>query len=208
MLIITIKQGKERSLIDGELHVYASAVDRVDGKPGERMQTGATALLQTSSGKFLARAAFNPQSQVRARVWSFDPNEAIDHAFIKRRVSISVGRRTGAGGSDAAIPKSRTSLLPIRLCAGEQDGLPGLLVDWHRAGPGYLICRFLAAGVDAWKIPIVQSLMKETGCNNVYELSEPLMRRGEGLPDVSGALAGEAPPDHLLEPAGRPQKTR
>ena len=198
MLIITIKQGKEKRLIDGALHVYASAVDRVDGKPGERMQAGATAVLQTSSGKFLARAAFSPQSQVRARVWSFDPSEAIDHAFIKRRIKTAVTKRLACAGTVSTRVPARTGKGPLRLCAGEDDGLPGLLVDWHREGPGYLICQFLAAGVDAWKVPIVQSLMKETGCSNVYELSEPLMRRGEGLPDVSGALAGDAPPDHLL----------
>ncbi len=198
MLIITIKQGKEKSLLDGALHVYASAVERIDGKPGERLQSGATALLQSSSGKFLARAGFSPASQIRARVWSFDPNEAIDHAFIKRRVKAAVARRTGTGGSPGKAGKGRDSKAPLRLVAGEEDGLPGLLVDWHAAAPGYLICQFLAAGVDAWKIPIVQSLMKETGCANVYELSDPLMRRGEGLPDVSGALAGDAPPDGLL----------
>ena len=206
MLIITIKQGKEKSLIDGALHVYASAVERVDGKPGERLQSGATAVLQSSSGKFLARAAFSPKSQVRARVWSFDPDEAIDHAFIKRRVTAAVAaRRSGAGGALTAVHKKHGSQRLVRLSAGEEDGLPGLLVDWHIEAPGYLVCQFLSAGVDAWKIPIVQSLMKETGCANVYELSEPLMRRGEGLPDVSGTLAGDAPPDGFFAAEKRPR---
>ena len=213
MLTITIKQGKEKSLVDGALHVYASAVERVDGKPGERMQSGATAVLQSSSGKFLARAAYSPQSQVRARVWSFNPNEAIDHAFIKRRVAAAVAKRGGAGGAlsdagssaDSNVGRKRGSQEPVRLSAGEEDGLPGLLVDWHREAPGYLVCQFLSAGVDAWKIPIVQSLMKETGCANVYERSDPLMRRGEGLPDVSGALAGETPPDSLFIKEKRPR---
>ncbi|MBC7513388.1 MAG: SAM-dependent methyltransferase [Herminiimonas sp.] len=205
MLIITIKQGKEKSLIDGALHVYASAVDRVDGKPGERLQSGATAVLQASSGKFLARAAFSPKSQIRARVWSFDPGEAIDHAFIKRRVAAAVAKRRGAGGTLSAVGRQSGNRQPIRLSTGEEDGLPGLLVDWHVEAPGYLICQFLSAGVDAWKIPIVQNLMKETGCANVYELSDPLMRRGEGLPDVSGALAGDTPPDGFFGQEKRPR---
>ena len=198
MLIVTIKQGKEKSLLTGVLHVYASAVERVDGKPGERMQSGATAVLQSSSGAFLARAAFAPKSQIRARVWSFDPKEAIDHAFIKRQVKVAVARHTGPAGIASGTGSAGVGKQPIRLVAGEEDGLPGLLVDWHRAAPGYLVCQFLAAGVDAWKIPIVQSLMMETGCANVYELSDPLMRRGEGLPDVSGALAGDVPPHRFL----------
>ena len=198
MLIITIKQGKEKSLLERALHIYASAVERVDGKPGERMQSGATAMVQTSSGQFLARAAHSPTSQIRARVWSFDPNEPVDHAFIKRRVKAAVAKRIATAGKQAA--EKQTAARAQRLVLGEEDGLPGLIVDWHVGKPGFLICQFLAAGVDAWKIPIVQTLMAETGCPNVYEQSDALMRKAEALPDVSGALAGDEPPPDLLAP--------
>lgn len=191
MLIITIKQGKEKSLLDRQPWIYASAVERVDGKPHERMQAGATALVQSSSGQFLARAAHSPKSQIRARVWSFDPNEPVDHAMIKRRVKAAVDSRRAV----ASQKTSRTD--PIHLVLGEPDGLPGLLVDWFGGRQGYLVCQFQAAGVDAWKIPIVQTLIGETGCPNVYERSDELVRKGEGLPVVSGALAGDEPPDEM-----------
>ena len=63
MLIITIKQGKEKGLLAGDPWIYASAIGRVDGhgKPG------ATALVQTSARQFLARAAWAPKSQIQAR---------------------------------------------------------------------------------------------------------------------------------------------
>ena len=57
MLIITIKQGKEKSLLAREPWIYASAVEKVDGKPNEKMKGGATAIVQSSSQQFLARAA-------------------------------------------------------------------------------------------------------------------------------------------------------
>jgi len=190
MLTITIKQGKEKSLLEHQCHIYASAVERVDGKPGERLQSGATALVQSSSGQFLARAGFSPSSQIRARVWSFDAKEAIDHAFIKRRVQKALAKR---------LPSARRSATVriFQVIRGEEDGLPGLLVEWFSGQPGYLVCQFLAAGVDAWKVAIVQSLINETGCPNVYERSDMLMRKAEALPDVSGALAGDEPPDSL-----------
>ncbi|OGB23942.1 MAG: SAM-dependent methyltransferase [Burkholderiales bacterium RIFCSPLOWO2_02_FULL_57_36] len=187
MLIITIKQGKEKSLLERQPWIYASAVERVDGKPEERMKSGATAIVRSSSGKFLARAAYSPKSQIRARVWSFDEDEPIDHALIKRRVKTAVTKRS---------PKAASPL--VHLIKGEEDGLPGLVVDWYRtpgSPKGWLICEFQAAGVDAWKIPIVQALIAETGCPNVYERSDELIRKGEGLPVVSGALAGDEPPD-------------
>jgi len=191
MLTITIKQGKEKSLLERQCHIYISAVDRVDGKPGERLQSGATAIVQSSSGQFLARAAFNPTSQIRARVWSFDEAEAIDHAFIKRRVQQALAKRV-----PMKLRLSDKGQL-LHAIKAEEDGLPGLVVDWFTGKPGYLVCQFLAAGVDAWKVPIVQSLIKETGCPNVYERSDMLMRKAEALLDVSGALAGDEPPDSL-----------
>ena len=191
MLIITIKQGKEKSLLERQPWIYASAVERVDGKPHEKMKSGATALVQSSSGKFLARAAHSPKSQIRARVWSFDQNEAIDHALIKRRVKAAIAARSGKTKNPAPDK-------PLHLVKGEEDGLPGLLVDWYGGRSGYLICQFQAAGVDAWKVPIVQTLIAETGCPNVYEYADELIRKGEGLPVTSGALAGDEPPDDLM----------
>jgi 23S rRNA (cytosine1962-C5)-methyltransferase len=85
----------------------------------------------------------------------------------------------------------------VRLINAEADGLPGLLVEQFGGKDGYLICQFQAAGVDAWKVPIVQSLIAETGCKNVYERADELVRKGEGLPVVSGALAGDEPPDEV-----------
>lgn len=197
MLVIKIIQGKEKSLLSRQPWIYASAVERVDGHPREKMQSGATALILSSSGQFLARAAHSPKSQIRARVWSFDQDEAIDHALIKRRVKAAVtGRVRSASPRLAANKSDRWHMTPLIL--GEEDGLPGLLVDWYAGQPGYLVCQFQAAGVDAWKIPIVQSLIAETGCPNVYERADELIRKGEGLPLSFGALAGDAPPDELL----------
>ena len=191
MLIITIKQGKEKSLLEGQPWIYASAIDKVEGKPQEKMKPGATAIVQTSSTKFLARAAYNSKSQIRARVWSFDQNEGIDHALIKRRVKAALAKRA------AAVKQAAANQL-LSLIKGEEDGLPGLLVDSFGATDGFLICQFQAAGVDAWKVPIVQALMAETGCRNVYERCDALIRKGEGLPVICGALAGDEPPDQVI----------
>ena len=193
MLIITIKQGKEKSLLQTrQPWIYLSAIERVDGKPGEKMKSGATVIVRSSSGQFLARAAWSPKSQIRARIWSFDENEPIDHAFIKRRVKTAITSRNIAANGNKAAPNHLTHLI-----LGEEDGLPGLVVDWFGGRQGYLVCQFQAAGVDAWKVPIVQSLIAETGCPNVYERSDELVRKGEGLPVNDGVLAGEEPPDDM-----------
>ncbi|MBC7454093.1 MAG: SAM-dependent methyltransferase [Massilia sp.] len=191
MLIITIKQGKEKSLLAGEPWIYASAIDKVDGKPNEKMKAGATAIVQSSSTKFLARAAYNSKSQIRARVWTFDEAEPVDHALIKGRVQAALVKSAGAA------KKARPDQV-VKLVNAEADGLPGLLVESFGGKDGYLVCEFQAAGVEAWKVPIVQALIAGTGCKNVYERCDDLVRKGEGLARVDGALAGEEPPDEVI----------
>ena len=185
MLIITIQQGKEKALLAGQPWIYVSAIARIDGKFEERIKPGGTALVRSSSGQFLARAGWSPKSQIRARIWSLDEKEAIDHAMIKRRVQAALAK--------PRAPKSGP-LAAQRLINAEADHLPGLLVDHYGSAPGYLVCQFQSAAVDAWKVSIVKALIAATSCPNVYEHADPLVRAGEGLPVNSGALAGDEPP--------------
>lgn len=196
MLIITIKQGKEKSILAGDPWIYVSAIEKVDGKPQERNKPGSTAIVQSSSRQFLARAAYNAKSQIAARVWSLREDEPVDHALIKRRVGAAVARRADvlAGADPQAL---------VQLVDGEKDGLPGLLVHSYGGPDGYLVCQFNAGGVDMWKVPVVQALLKETGYRNVYERCDPLLRKGEGLPVTPGALAGDEPPQRLMVREGK-----
>lgn len=191
MLIITIKQGKEQAVLSGDPWIYLSAIERVEGKPAERNKAGATAIVQSSSRRFLARAAYNARSQIAARVWSLREDEPVDHALVKRRVQAAVDKR-----ADALRRADPQEL--VQLVDGEQDGLSGLVVHSHGGAAGFLVCQFNAAGVDLWKIPVVQALLTATGCPNVYERCDELVRKAEGLPITRRVLAGEEPPSRLM----------
>jgi 23S rRNA (cytosine1962-C5)-methyltransferase len=188
MLTITLKPGKEKSVLRRHPWIFSTAIERVEGKPDEKSRSGVTAVVRSSSGQFLARAAFSPKSHIRARVWSFLENEAVDHAMIKRRVAKALAyRQATVKDTDA-----------IRLIFGEADGFPGLVADWYGGSEGHLVCQFQSAGAEAWKTPIVQALMAETGCPNVFERSDASVREREGLARVTGTLAGAEPPDATL----------
>ncbi|KVD44852.1 23S rRNA methyltransferase [Burkholderia ubonensis] len=190
MQTVTLKPSKDKSLLRRHPWIYANAIDRVDGNPAP----GATVIVRAHDGRFLARGAYSPHSQIRVRVWSFDENEPIDHAFFKRRVQRAVAHRnTMVSGTGA-----------VRLVFGEADGLPGLIVDHYvedsgAASPrGQLVCQFMAAGVEAWKDAIVAALVGATGCPNVYERSDVSIREKEGLEQTTGVLAGDPPPATLI----------
>lgn len=196
MLIITIKQGKEKALLSGDPLIYLSAIDKVEGRPQERGKAGATAVVQSSSRQFLARAAYNARSQIAARVWTLREDEPVDHAMIKRRVQAAVARRA------VAVHDADPQAL-VLVIDGEKDGLPGLLVHSYGGTGGYLVCQFNAAGVELWKVTIVQALLAATGRLNVFERSDELLRKGEGLPVIWRALAGDEPPQRLMVRDGK-----
>ena len=191
MHTLTLKPTKEKSLLRRHPWIYESAIEHIEGRPA----SGATVVVRAHDGRFLGRAAYSPASMIRARVWSFDETEPVDHAFFKRRLQRALAYRLAAVSNTGAV----------RLVFGESDGLPGLIVDYYRpaAAPdsleqAQLVCQFMAAGVETWKTAIVQALIGVTGCPNVYERSDVAIRTREGLEQTTGVLAGAEPPESLV----------
>ena len=178
MTQLILKDGKERSLFRRHPWIFEGSVARLDG----RARPGDTVEVVDAGGRRLAKAAWSPSSQIRARVWSFDPDEIIDDAFFKRRVAAAVARREAMpqlAGQDG-----------MRLIHGESDGLPGVIADRY----GDTIClQLTAAGPDKWRKTIVGALAKVAGISRIYERSDSDVRGLEGLEPVTGWVHGEAP---------------
>ena len=175
--ILHLKPGRERSLLRRHPWVFSGAVARVEGDP----LPGATVDLQAADGSFLARAAYSPTSQIRARVLTFDPAELIDTAYFQRRIERSIQARQG-------LPTPGTT--SARLIHAESDGLPGLVVDRYA---DVLVVQFLTAGAEAWRETITDLLVDCTGLQDIYERSDADVRQLEDLPLRKGALRGNPP---------------
>ena len=90
---LLLKPGKERSLFRRHPWLFAGSVAQLDG----RARSGDTVDVMDGE-RLIAKAAWSPESQIRARVWTFDANETIDNAFFKRRVAAAVARRQALPG--------------------------------------------------------------------------------------------------------------
>lgn len=172
MKVITLRDGKERSLLRRHPWVFQGSIDK------GRADAGETVRVQAADGRFLAWAAFSPSSMIRVRAWSFDEAERIDEAFFERRIAKALALR-------ARLPIESDG---VRLIHGEADGLPGLIVD--RYGE-LLSAQFLSAGTERWKSTIADLLVKATGCTRLYERSDSGVRKLEGLEPAAGWLRGE-----------------
>ena len=178
MTELILKLGKERSLYRRHPWIFEGSVARLNG----RAKPGDTVDVLDADGRTLARAAWSPKSQIRARIWSFDSQTIIDDAFFKRRVADAVARRQ-------AMPQL-AGQEGMRLIHGESDGLPGVIADRY----GDTIClQLTAAGPDKWRKAIVGALVKATGVARIYERSDSDVRGLEGLEPVTGWVHGEAP---------------
>ncbi|MEI7446794.1 MAG: class I SAM-dependent rRNA methyltransferase [Burkholderiales bacterium] len=173
---LVLKPGKEKSLLRRHPWIYATAVAQVRGRPA----SGDTVVVTSHDGRFLARAAFSPQSSIRARAWTFDEAEPVDAALMAARVRAAVARRESLRGESDAL----------RLVFGEADGLPGFVADRYA---DRLVVQCLAAGVERWRDAIVDALVEATGCTRVYERSDAAAREREGLEPREGPLRGDAP---------------
>ena len=183
---VTLKAGREKSLRQRHPWIFAGAIERVEGNPGP----GATVVVHSAEGAYLATAAWSPQSQIRARVWSFDAHDTIDAAFLGRRVRRAVSAR-------ASMLDSGHS--GCRLVHGESDGLPGLIADRYGT---VMVVQFLSAGADAWRSTLVPALQEASGCTTVFERSDAEVRALEGLAPRTGLLGGDlANPVVLVEDA-------
>jgi 23S rRNA (cytosine1962-C5)-methyltransferase len=184
---LVLLAGKARSLHRRHPWIFAGSVDRLQG----RARPGDTVTVVDEGRKALARAAWSPHSQIRARVWSFDPAETIDDAFFRRRIDAAFTRR-------ATIPglQEQTGL---RLVHGESDGLPGVIVDRYA---DLAVVQLTSAGAEKWRSAIVGALLRLPGVGRVYERSDSEVRRLEGLEPVSGWLAGNGSTEVEIEESG------
>jgi len=143
--------------------------------------------VRSHAGERLARAAYSPASQIRARVWTFG-DETIDDAFFAARVQAAVSAR--AGMLDARHDA-------CRLVHGESDGLPGVVAD--RYGDT-VVLQLTSAGAERWRGTIVDALVAATGTRAVVERSDADVRELEGLAPRTGVLRGDvAGPVSIVE---------
>ncbi|CAH0539734.1 class I SAM-dependent methyltransferase [Vibrio marisflavi] len=180
MPAIYLVKGRDKSVRRKHPWIFSRGIAKVEGNP----QLGETVDVLSHNGEWLAKAAYSPNSQIRARVWTTEPNQDIDLGFFIKRIK------------DAHLVRqeaiARSNLTGFRLIAAESDGLPGITIDKY---DNYLVCQLLSAGAEFQKDVLVQALTEVFPNCNVYERSDVAVRKKEGLEERVGVLHGDAPPN-------------
>jgi 23S rRNA (cytosine1962-C5)-methyltransferase len=200
MAELILKPTREKSLLRRHPWVFSGAVERVQGDP----QPGETVDVLDSNRHFLARAAYSPSSQIRARVWTFDENEQVDADFFRRRIDSALALRStlgffprplGEGQGEAPYSGVRGVSDAMRLVHAESDNIPGLIVD--RYGE-VLVLQSLTAGSEFWRDTLADILLEKTGVSAIYERSDADVRELEGLAPRNALLRGTLPDPRIM----------
>ncbi|MDR0396998.1 MAG: class I SAM-dependent rRNA methyltransferase [Oscillospiraceae bacterium] len=177
MLTATLAPGKEKRVQGGHPWVFRSDI-AATARDSDWSAAAPLAEVRASNGRFLARAMYNPASQIALRVLSRE-DEPIDERFFQKRVERAVSLRRRFSGFDAC-----------RLVFAESDGLPAFIAD--RFGE-VIAVQSLALGIEPYKGWITAALIDQTGVANVWERSDAPVRALEGLPMTSAILSGSVP---------------
>ena len=174
---VVLRHGREKPVRLRHPWLFSGAIHRIEGD----VPDGGIADVVSTQGEFLARGYVNRRSQITVRLLTWDETEAIDVAFWRARLARAIRAR----------PEADTA---CRLVNAESDGLPGLVVDRYRA---WIVVQALTLGVERIKQELVDVLEDLTKARGIYERSDVDVREKEGLPQVTGCLRGEEPPDEI-----------
>lgn len=177
---VVVKRRREKPVVQRHPWLFSGAVARTVGEP----QPGDLVEVVGENGRFLATGYYNPHSQIRVRLLSWDANEPIDDAFWRSRLQQALAARTAL----QLAPETTA----CRLVNAEADGLPGLVVDKYG---DFLVMQCLTLGIDQRKTDIAALLAELAQPLGIVERSDVDVRRKEGLAETTGLLWGSLPPD-------------
>lgn len=176
---VTLTKNLQRSVQAGHPWLYREALDIPPG-----LATGQVVDLIERNGRFLGRGLLDAESPIALRIYTLDVSEPVDAALVRRRLESALRARRGS------IDLLTTDA--FRLCHGEGDFLPGVVID--RYGPAAVVlfdgaaARALLPAV----IAAMQTVAEPLGVRALYERNQ--RRQGGG----GELLYGELPSAELL----------
>jgi 23S rRNA (cytosine1962-C5)-methyltransferase len=151
-------------------------------EPKDPPALGELVELRHSDGRWVGRGLYNPNSRIRIRLLSWDPNEQIDVAWLHQRLDRAFDLRDMIPGA--------SQLDAVRLVFSEADFLSGLVIDRFQS---HVVVQITAAGLLPWLDPIVQRLQDRYAPESISLLIDERTARSEGIDPQTRVLRGTLP---------------
>jgi len=178
---VILKPGEADRLIAGHPWVYSGNIMRVTAQ----IDDGAVVQVKDHRQRFIGIGLFNSKSKIHVRLLNTERTE-IDEAFFEERIRAALALRW----------KHLPGATSFRVINAESDFLSGLIVDKYE---DVLVLQTSSLGMDKRKHQIVAALQKALTPRAILERNEMASRKFEGLPEVSGLLAGAEPGEVTID---------
>ena len=182
MQAIQLKAKEERRLKAGHWWVFSNEIDGLDTS----LEPGTLVRVLASDGTQVGIGTFNPHSLIAVRLLQKGPEE-LSEDFVFEKLDEAYTRRKEIGVRKYG-----------RMCYGEGDNLPGLVVD--RYGD-VLVVDILTAGMELLKPQITKALKKIFKPQGIYYKNDSAFRALEGLTNTP-EIIGEVPETVEIEENG------
>ncbi|MCH5276551.1 MAG: class I SAM-dependent rRNA methyltransferase [Desulfovibrionaceae bacterium] len=178
METLYLKRGEERRLRAGHLWVFSNEVD-VARSPLNAFMPGQAVNVADAASRILGTAYVNPSSLIAARLVSRRPDTPLDADLARSRLADAL-----------ALRQSLFHEPFYRLCHGEGDWLPGLVVDRHG---DHLVAQISTASMDRLT-PILTDILSDMLKPASLLLDNDISSRDfEALPRTVTNALGSAP---------------
>lgn len=172
---LRLRRNEERRLRAGHLWVFSNEVD-VDKTPLRELAPGDLVRVEDHREVPLGIAYVNPESLICARMLTRDAKALVDAAFLTRRLTRALHLRE--------LLFDRPF---YRLCYGESDGLPGLVID--RFGD-VLVVQASTAGAERFLDTVIDILQKLLMPRVIVLKNVSSLRALEGLENYVRVVRG------------------
>jgi len=182
MVTITLKPGKEQSLLRFHPWIFSGAIAKMKGEPEE----GEVVEVCDALGSFLALGHYQIGS-IMVRVLSFEPTK-INQQFYTDRIREAYYLRCKIGLAESE------NTTAFRLIHGEGDYLPGLVIDVYN---GVAVVQMHSVGMYRDREFIYKALVEVMGDNlkAIYNKSEGTLPFKAGVEAQNTYVYGQRPDD-------------
>jgi 23S rRNA (cytosine1962-C5)-methyltransferase len=140
-------------------------------------------------GRWLGIALWSPTSEISLRLLDRESDAVIDASWWHDRLGRALARRNDL----------RALTTGYRLVHAEGDGLPALICDRYDR---WLVVQLLSAGLETFREPIVDALVRLTGAEGVLARNDVPLRSREGLARETVLLHGDVPHEIVVREHG------
>ncbi len=175
-IALQIKASAERRLLQGHPWIFENSIrkQRHDGKPGD------LTVIYDNKRRFLGIGLYDPDSPIRVKMLQHSQPAPIDADWFAAKVQAAAQRRQAL---------QEQGMTGYRLIHGENDGLPGLIVDRYAdtlviklySAIWFPYLRYVLPALDAvlpdarWLLRMARNLPQQ------YGLHDGLLLRGDAL---------------------------